>query len=472
VFINLPDLSGPEGTFMSDVMGALDELERERIRLRVMSGIQQKARRGNVVGNGVAPYGYRFVYARNESKRKDVPVAIEPDPATRAVVERVFCEAATVPLREIARRLMADGVAPPTTRTQRWNASVVGWIIRCRTYIGEWSYAGITVAVPSLIDSSTWAEAQRRIAERRTIRRRRCGPDDAEYLLRGMLTCGHCGGLLSTDRRAPWVWKGERRPGQRIYRCKRHSPRHARLQGTDVCELVPAPAARDGDLYDMTRRLGIEDIARHWVETQILNPRAFARFVERVDGLHGEAQRAHERWLADLDAKIAHHEHRMNRAGDRLLDLTDDDPRVKMLKESSLREADLVRQLRIDRAALAAVDVPGISPATLRRLQEIATAYAERLDTLDRAAWREVYREIKLRGVVTLDPSGPWRMGHRRYTVSWEAQIISGSSEQCRCASWTPSKGVSRSFRGSIWPSTGSRTPTASLPTSPPIPRC
>jgi DNA invertase Pin-like site-specific DNA recombinase len=440
VYLNVPEIDGPEGQFVSDMMGAVDALERERIRIRVMAGIQQKARGGKVVGAGVAPYGYRFVYGRNDGKNKDVPIGLEPDPERAAVVARLFRDAATTPLAEIARALTAEGVPTPTGRGARWNASALSLILKSRTYVGEWSYAGIVVAVPPLVDESTRADVVRRLGERRTARRGR--GDDAEYLLRGMLTCGHCGGLLSTDRSSSWGTAADgRRATTRGYGCLRHKPRRAAMQGVERCDLVPVPAEVDGDTvgdpFYLAQRVGIEDAARHWVESIVMDPRRLAELVERADELHGSARRDHQQRVADLDAKIAHHELRMRRAGDRLLGLDDDDPRAEMYREAELREADLVKRLRVDRASLASVSVPGLSVESIERLRVVAAAYAERLGDLDRAGWRALCREVGLRGTVTLDPAGPWRLGHRRYRLAWEMRVATGNSVQSSSESWT-----------------------------------
>jgi DNA invertase Pin-like site-specific DNA recombinase len=436
VYLNVPEIDGPEGQFVSDMMGAVDALERERIRIRVMAGIQQKARGGKVVGAGVAPYGYRFVYGRNDGKNKDVPIGLEPDPERAAVVVRIFRDAATTPLGEIARALTAEGVPTPTGRGARWNASALSLILKSRTYVGAWSYAGIVVAVPALVDEATRTDVVRRLGERRTARRGR--GDDAEYLLRGMLTCGHCGGLLSTDRSSSWgVAADGRRATTRGYGCLRHKPRRAAMQGVERCDLVPVPAEVDGEPGDIAGRLGIEDAARYWVESILLDPTALQRLVDDADRLHGSARRDHEQRVADLDAKIAHHELRMRRAGDRLLGLDDDDPRAEMYRESELREADLVKRLRVDRASLASTEVPGLSTESIERLQLVAAVYAERLDPEDRAGSRALYREVGLRGTVTLDPAGPWRLGHRRYRLAWEMRVATGNSVQSSSESWT-----------------------------------
>src|SRR5262249_27521516 len=50
--------NSPEGQLQRNVIAALAEYERERIKLRTVRRRRAKAERGAVVGNGFVPYGY------------------------------------------------------------------------------------------------------------------------------------------------------------------------------------------------------------------------------------------------------------------------------------------------------------------------------------------------------------------------------------------------------------------------------
>ena len=102
------------------------------------------------------------------------------------------------------------------------------------------------------------------------------------------------------------------------------------------------PATIEGDLADPTRRLGIEDAARAWVEGQVLDPRALSRLAERVDELYGEAQRRRERNIADLDAKIATHQRRLERAIEEQIDVERGSPKYAILLGAEQRETTLL----------------------------------------------------------------------------------------------------------------------------------
>ena len=122
VYLNLPEGEGEEVELMSDLMGALDSYDRKRIRKKLMDGIQKKARGGKVVGAGVAPYGYQYVTAWSDAKRKPVPIGLEPHPERADVAVRIFRAATTTTLGDLARVLTEDGIPTPTGRGARWTA--------------------------------------------------------------------------------------------------------------------------------------------------------------------------------------------------------------------------------------------------------------------------------------------------------------------------------------------------------------
>src|SRR5207253_4809974 len=61
-YTNLPVDDSAEGRLISNMFGAYDEYEREKIAWRFSNGRINKAKQGRYIGNGgVAPFGYRFV---------------------------------------------------------------------------------------------------------------------------------------------------------------------------------------------------------------------------------------------------------------------------------------------------------------------------------------------------------------------------------------------------------------------------
>ncbi len=198
--VRLADGSAPGAALVAawDDRGP-DERRRERAR----EGMRRRALRGEVLGR--APYGY--VVADRQ---------LVPDPREAATVKRIFAMYLdeNEGIRRIARRLNDQGIV---TRTGRpWTAGAVRNVLRNAVYTGLYRRLGVTVARahPSLVTTAQHAEVLRRMTSKRTAP---ATQERREYLLSGLVRCGHCGG--------PMI--GARRPGEgtevveyAYYRCQ------------------------------------------------------------------------------------------------------------------------------------------------------------------------------------------------------------------------------------------------------------
>src|SRR5215212_8442661 len=111
----------PEGRLLASVSSYVAAIEREKIRERTIRGKRAKAEAGRVPASGLDLYGYV----------KDREQGI-----------RIIREAAAGrPIRDITRRLNADGIPAPGARvagcTGRWWTSSLHRILRDPTYKGE-----------------------------------------------------------------------------------------------------------------------------------------------------------------------------------------------------------------------------------------------------------------------------------------------------------------------------------------------
>jgi len=196
---------------------------------------------------GGFPYGYRSewadesggTYTGSGPRPKRRVVVYEPE---AQVVRYIFCWfIALMSLRDIARRLNAEGVPPPGAKRRklvtrrgvmRWSASTVREILINERYIGLWSFGKTTCIRNSkgkkrhkpcdhlapkemqnlrLVDQETWERVQARFCKLRAIfgwnpvdsrRRQRIHYSDeyAAGLLNGNLFCGECGSRLAVIR--------------------------------------------------------------------------------------------------------------------------------------------------------------------------------------------------------------------------------------------------------------------------------
>ena len=166
------------------VQAALDSYvsheERSNTREKSMAGQRRAAREGIIPG--FAPYGY---------VREGGGFVI--DPPTAAVVRDIFrlYLDKNVGVKGIAERLNARGV--PSPAGGRWGSTAVYDILTRRTYLGEHTWGGIPIPVPSILTESRWTDAQGR---RRQKSRLPSSSQNPSFLLSGLVKCGHCGYAL------------------------------------------------------------------------------------------------------------------------------------------------------------------------------------------------------------------------------------------------------------------------------------
>ena len=183
--------------------------ERKKIRERATRNLKEKARRGQWVGCGFVPYGYRKL-----GERKTTALEINADEA--AMVRRIFAEYTglngdePIPLLAIARRLTAEGIDPPKRKirhTRGWWAGTVSAILKQRIYIGEFRYSDVSYSAPELaiIDRGIFDAAQKRRKRNSELSKRN---QKREYLLSGYMRCA-CGMMFCRN-------SGN---GKRYYRC-------------------------------------------------------------------------------------------------------------------------------------------------------------------------------------------------------------------------------------------------------------
>ncbi|MDN3987395.1 recombinase family protein [Zwartia vadi] len=170
---------------LSEISQYDNRIRSERSRLGKFHKIQQ----GNWKG-GPPPFGYRLTNRQ-----------LEIDPFESEWVKSMFgwyCQGISV--KEIQTRLSRQGVMTRRGNTQ-WSLGSIQLILRNPVYSGYYDYCdkmvGETVRIPApqIIDAHLFQIAQ---DKRRLVRERKLQPEATKhfYLLRGILSCGHCGSMM------------------------------------------------------------------------------------------------------------------------------------------------------------------------------------------------------------------------------------------------------------------------------------
>ncbi len=176
------DTSTATGRMLVQLLGVFAEFERATIIDRVVAGMERKAARGGWPG-GTVPYGLRL--------DDDHHLAIEP--SEFPLIERIFTRYGNgrAGALTIATELNNDGHRTRTGR--RFSAKVVLGILRNRGYLGEISFREVRHQPDeALIDPALFDKAQALLAERGESYDRRFADKHPDYLLTGLIRCGHC----------------------------------------------------------------------------------------------------------------------------------------------------------------------------------------------------------------------------------------------------------------------------------------
>lgn len=218
VFLDRPMSDNPHDQLLLHIRGAVAEYERSLIADRMRRGRQAKLRSGQLLPWTIPPYGYVLdpVHPRD-------PHCVHVDPSQAAVVAQIFAwytdPQTPATLFWVAQQLTAAGIPTPRGKP-RWSRSTIRAILRDSAYIGI-TYGGrtrtvrahrrqsplrpvgpgtsqqpappdgwIPITVPAIIGRDTFEAAQARLDQNTRWARRH--NTSYAYLLRALVSCGHC----------------------------------------------------------------------------------------------------------------------------------------------------------------------------------------------------------------------------------------------------------------------------------------
>jgi site-specific DNA recombinase len=407
VFQRVPVEDTPEGQLLKNQLYGFAEYDRMKITLRTMMGRRAKAQTGKVVGVGRAPYGYRFTYETLANGKRRV-CGLEPDPETAPIAQRILTALLHRSAMDIAEELNREGI--PAPRGTRWSAATLHTMGLNPVYCGSWMFArqsrratpddpgGIVVPVPALMTRDAWQEIRHAFAHRVHARRGRRTEDP--YLLRSVLTCGHCHGVL---RSLP-------DNGVRYYKCGCRDASSARYAGKPVCDL---PAVHAADLEAELWRL---------LRTTLLDPDVLKIGLEAAQAQRAQADRLRQDRLRACDTEIAKQRKRLDTLTSGLADAGSGEVYASILRQAKEVEQ-LISTIAAERAALTATRPEGLSVADAEAL----TAFADEVRAgFEHAApddRKRLYDLLRIRGTVHADADGI-RLGRKHhFRIDWVAAI-------------------------------------------------
>jgi hypothetical protein len=349
----------------------------------------QNAREGRWNG-GPVPYGYlvEYEWVQARGKKKQRPLRLIPDPETAPIVRWIFAEYATgkFSLYQLARALNERGVRPPGKATH-WGIPTIAAILKNEVYTGGsvWNRCrtgkffgtvalepaavprrvGVEEKVPAadhvrkpeahepLVSRELWGAVQRQLALRQKRTTPRHGHD---FLLTGLLRCGHCGSPMVGFHK-PLRGKDANGRARKVFNCSKYA-RHG-LAGCNYNAVYEGPLFRA-----VAKKL----------QAELVDPDTLARLEEAVWERARQADRRAEMDQAARDqarGRAAELEELIARSARRLV--TEDDPAVQ-----EACRADIIRMTGERDRLRAAAEEPAPEPEDTGALVKKAIAQALR----------------------------------------------------------------------------------------------
>lgn len=211
------DTNTPSGRLTLQVLGAVAEFERERIRERVFENMVHAANQGKWLTQ--SPYGYRL-------ENKEL-VIYEPEAQIVRDVYDMYLNQG-IGYRGIAKKLNEAGI--PSRQKKEWSLRAIKLMLTNPAYKGTlvWNrvdtskakrnlkedteWVVVEDALPAIIDKKTWERVQHQTSKKQMAPRAQTSP----HLLGGLLKCGKCGSGMSIG------WSGSKNKRYRVYVCSAH----------------------------------------------------------------------------------------------------------------------------------------------------------------------------------------------------------------------------------------------------------
>lgn len=420
-FVDVEFADSLEGRLFFQVIGAIAEFERGKIRERTTRGRLGKLKAGGIASR-VEPYGFAW---NAEADR------LEPIPAELEWVRRMFRWAAGVDGERLGPAQIADQLdrlGAPTKRGGRWNRTTVRKILRNSVYAGRlvlnrtdfrgleiWRRVPLqrrpkvkgrdgrerpltvtartkppeewfTVFIDPVVDPRLWSTAQGYLDKaRRTAQ-------PSRHPLAGLTVCGLCKGPVRAMQSR-----------RRYLRCSRRYPKDMGFADWDSRPACTLPHLQADPIED-----GVWAEVHGW----ILDPGSLRRKAEQLRTTGAAAPRR-RRELLDAAALIRRQMEENQAAQGRILGLVERGSVDLAAAERRLRPLQrqlsaLQEELRAAEARAAAIPQPTDAENLVQSAESLGAAVREAISSLDPDQRREILRRLVEKVVVHRD--GTWEV--------------------------------------------------------------
>ena len=417
-FLDRPMSRDPHDQLLLQIRGAVAEYERTLITERMRRGRLRKLRAGTLLPWTRPPYGYRL-----DPDRPRDPAGVRLDEAEAAVVRDLFAwyvdEGVTV--MALVQRLGRLGIASPRGRPN-WSPSTLRGVLTNPIYLGQvfgnrlrarpaearrsallpvgrgegakrvtdpadW----IAVArVPAIVSQDQFDRVQERLRHNRQMAQRNNRVH--QYLLRGLVSCGHCRRGCS-GRHLP--------PGYDYYLCRTKTQMRILTPG-DRCTARYIPARQLEELvwHDLCQVLASPEMVAcamerarggHWLPQELQARRANLRRGRAALGQ--QVERLTEAYLAGV-VPLAEYDRRRREAEARLRALEHQD---QELASDAKRQGDTAR-LAAHADAFCRRVREGLAEADFARKRALLELLIDRVIVADGA--------VEIRYVIPTGPNG------------------------------------------------------------------
>jgi site-specific DNA recombinase len=370
MFIDRPPSHDPHEQLVTHIRGAVAEYERTLIADRMRRGRLAKMKAGQLLPwTSQIPYGYRV-----SAERPRDPALVEVDAYAATIVQEIFVAYAEggATLHSLAEELTRRGIptpmglrlwSPATLRGMLSNSAYIGQAVgqRYRTRAPEHRHSPllpigrtrerhssrsrpreewIIVPIPAIVPEAHFAAAQQRMVHNRVVARRNLKHN---YLLQGLVSCGHCRLCCFVRARGQELGPGESQYHYYLCRGKQSavSSRHEQLCPSrfipaaeldavvwaDLCTVLQTPTLLADALHQARNGSWMPQAVQQQQTTIRTARRSLGRQQERlldaylagaVDLVTFEKRR---QGLTDRDNELAAREGEILAQGQRLLDM-------------------------------------------------------------------------------------------------------------------------------------------------------